>query len=468
MFSSPTGKFSLRVVFVFVFFATLMLAVPVLPSASAHGGHQAPSADFSGKQASLFVKLDPPVVTSIEEPVFISARFFDANTNENFREVTYRFYFEKDGVEIPIQSVASSGGQSYGGQGFFYDPNGNVELKIVPRDTQNVRAEGYPEGQFGGIWNNGNPITVQGPLFTEAGLYNLFVEIWTEGSTRTLVDPPLQYDIWVTPGREETIAAGGNREIKVRNYYGAIDESRYDEETKTISFSMPFDWQSDLPTRIGMLHTEVFIPKELSDFDHQSLRGTVNGFQVPVFVDNFSSNEIIVHYTISRKNLEDLQSKIQADNRSPGEAMFALSPPDPESETHFMQVESESASYLVSLTMPEQIFPQQAVPIGVRISDKQGNPVSAATYELVIEDGSGNVLSRSGGSTTPEGLSSQDINFDVQGSFTVRVEKINASNESVQSSIQVVPEFPVAALAASLGIAGAVAYGRFRGFFSKA
>ncbi|HEX6067827.1 MAG TPA: hypothetical protein VFZ05_03415, partial [Nitrososphaera sp.] len=80
-------------------------------------------------------------------------------------------------------------------------------------------------------------------------------------------------------------------------------------------------------------------------------------------------------------------------------------------------------------------------------------------------DGSGAELARSGGVTTPEGISSQDVNFDAQGSFTVSVEKINATNESVQSSIQVVPEFPVAALAASLGIAGAVAYGRFRGFF---
>jgi hypothetical protein len=305
-------------------------------------------------------------------------------------------------------------------------------------------------------------------VFTEPGLYNLFIEIWTEKSTRTLVDPPLQYDIWVTPGREEMIEVTDTQSIKVRNYYGAIAESNYDDATKTISFFMPFDWQSDLPTRIGMLHTEVFIPKELSDFDHQSLKGTVNGFGVPVFVDNYGNEEIVVHYTISRKNLEDLQSKIKAENRSPGKAIFALSPPDPESEVGVMQVASESASYAISLTIQEQIFPQQPVSFGVKITDKQGNPVSAATYELVIEDGSGNVVSRSGGSTTPEGLSSQDVTFDAQGSFTVRVEKINASNESVQSSIQVVPEFPVVALAASLGIAGAVAYGRFRGFFSRA
>lgn len=283
-----------------------MLAVPTLSVAFAHGGHQAPPADFSGKKASLFVKLDPPVVTSAGEPVSISARFFDETSNENFKEVTYRIFFKKDGVEIPIQTIAGGGGQTYGGQGFFYDPEGNIELKIVPKDMENVRAFGYPEAQFGGVWNRGEPIVVEGPVFTEPGLYNLFIEIWTEKSTRTLVDPPLQYDIWVTPGREETIHVTETQSIKVRNYYGAIDGSSYNEATKTISFSMPFDWESDLPTRIGMLHTEVFIPKELSDFDRQSLKGTINGFGVPVFVDNFGEEETVVHYTISRKNLEDL------------------------------------------------------------------------------------------------------------------------------------------------------------------
>ena len=66
------------------FSAAMILFAPTFPSAFAHGGHQPPSADFEGKKASLFVKLDPPVVTDISQPIFISARFFDENTNQNF------------------------------------------------------------------------------------------------------------------------------------------------------------------------------------------------------------------------------------------------------------------------------------------------------------------------------------------------------------------------------------------------
>jgi hypothetical protein len=56
--------------------------------------------------------------------------------------------------------------------------------------------------------------------------------------------------------------------------------------------------------RIGMLHTEVFIPKVLSDFNKQSLNATVNGVSVPVAVDTYTPEATIVHYTISKTTLK--------------------------------------------------------------------------------------------------------------------------------------------------------------------
>jgi hypothetical protein len=51
--------------------------------------------DLTGKKVSLFVKLDPPLVTDISQPIFISARFFDESTNQNFEEVMYRIFFKR-------------------------------------------------------------------------------------------------------------------------------------------------------------------------------------------------------------------------------------------------------------------------------------------------------------------------------------------------------------------------------------
>lgn len=448
------SKKILASVWILAFLVAVM--VPTLPSASAHGGMQPPAADFGDKKASLSVKVDPPVVTDLSQPIFISARFFDENTNENFNEVTYRIFFEKDGKEIPIQT---EGGGMYGGQGLFYDPQGDLKLKVVPKDTPTATAKGVEEIQYGGIWNMGEPIIVEGPIFTESGLYNLFVEIHTVGTTRTQVDPILKYDIWVTPGREETIDAEG-QQIKVRNYYSAIDGSSYDPETETIEFSMPFDWTSDLVTRVGMLHTEVFIPKSMSDFDRQSLNATVNGISVPVAVDTYTPDNTIVHFTISKTNLANIAGKVVSENRTPNKAIFALSPPT--TEVRVAQVAANSQNYRVALTWPEQMFPEQPVTFGIRVTDKSDIPLSAATYELVIIDKDGSEVARTGGVTTPEGVSSQDVTFASQGSFTVRVDKINASSESVQASVKVVPEFPVgsAAIAAALVIGTIIAVKR--------
>jgi hypothetical protein len=444
----------LRTVLTMAFLVIVIFMVPALPAAFAHGGMQPPAADFGGKKASLFVKVDPPVVTDLNQPILISARFFDENTNENFREVTYRIFFEKDGKEIPIQTEGSG---IYGGQGLFYDPQGDLEIKIIPKDVPAATARGVEEIQYGGIWNMGAPINVEGPIFTEPGLYNLFVEIHTVGTTRTQVEPILKYDIWVTPGREEIINIAEGQQIRVRNYYGAIGDSSYEPKTKTIEFSMPFNWSSNVVSRVGMLHTEVFIPKSMSDFDRQSLNATVNGISVPVAVDTYSLDNTIVHFTLSKTNLANIASKVVSENRMPDLAVFALSPPT--SELKVAEIATNSPNYKVSLTWPEQMFPEQPLTFGIRVNDNSDEPISGATYELVILDVDGNELLRSGGVTTPEGLSSQDVKFASQGSFTVRLEKINASNESVQSSVTVVPELPagIAVTAAALVMGAVVA-----------
>jgi hypothetical protein len=176
--------------------------------------------------------------------------------------------------------------------------------------------------------------------------------------------------MWVTPGREELISAEG-QQVKIRNYYGEIEESGYNPETKTIEFLMPFDWSSDMVNRIGMLHTEVFIPKALSDFDRQSLNATVNGISVPV--DTYTPESTIVHFAISKNNLANIVGKVVSENRTPDKAVFALSPPT--NEVRVTQVTTDSPSYKVALTWPEQIFPEQPVTFGIRVTDKSDAPL---------------------------------------------------------------------------------------------
>ncbi|HEX6282274.1 MAG TPA: hypothetical protein VFZ67_08605 [Nitrososphaera sp.] len=77
---------------------------------------------------------------------------------------------------------------------------------------------------------------------------------------------------------------------------------------------------------------------------------------------------------------------------------------------------------------------------------------------LILVDKDGNEVTRSGGVTTPEGISSQDVTFTSSGSFNVRIERIKDTNEMVQSGPSVVPEFPVgiAFIVATIAIAAII------------
>jgi type II secretory pathway component PulM len=77
-------------------------------------------------------------------------------------------------------------------------------------------------------------------------------------------------------------------------------------------------------------------------------------------------------------------------------------------------------------------------------------------------DKDGNEVTRAGGVTTPEGISSQDVTFASSGPFNVRVEKIKDTNEMVQSGLTVVPEFPVgfASVVTTLAISAIVIAGK--------
>lgn len=60
---------------------------------------------------------------------------------------------------------------------------------------------------------------VQGSIFIELGLYNLFVEVRTVGTTRALVDPVLKYDVWgnTVEKKASTSQKVQTQQIKIRN-----------------------------------------------------------------------------------------------------------------------------------------------------------------------------------------------------------------------------------------------------------
>lgn len=414
-----------------LFFPILMPALPV----SAHGGHEPPPVNLGGKQASVFVKLDPPILSGEEnEPVFLNVRFYDKEINKNFEQVTYRIWIIKDDEKIM--------------QEWFYHPTGDLTLKIVPRETEGIKSFGDREPQLNGLYNRAGPVVIEGPVFVERGLHNLFIEIFSVGTTRTLVDPPLQFDAWVGLAHEETYPVnynGDSYDIKIRNFYDKIENFEFDPENMRMQFSTPFNWSQDFISEIGMVHIEMLIPKVLAEFNKESLQGTINGFPVPVFVDTYAEENVVVHYTVSSRNLAELSNYVARDGESAGKAVFAITSMEP--EVGQLSAELRSDNYTVEISWPEQVVPDTAVPVSFYFYDANGERMSNVTYELTLMMDGNTILTRNSVSNT-DGFASNDLTFDRQGVVSVIVDKINGTDESVEMTINVVPEFPIGLLLA--------------------
>ncbi|HZC88997.1 MAG TPA: hypothetical protein VE199_05200, partial [Nitrososphaera sp.] len=128
-----------------------------------------PPATLGNRQASLFVKVNPPILTtSSKQDAFMQFRLFDANTNETVKYTTYNIEVTKGTAENGTSIM----------QGFFQAPNGLLTLKIEPQagpltiyGNQDPILNAY-------VADPGGTVNIRGPLLLDGGLYHFHIEIF--------------------------------------------------------------------------------------------------------------------------------------------------------------------------------------------------------------------------------------------------------------------------------------------------
>ena len=129
-----------------------------------------PPASIGNRNASLFVGIDPPVLTTnTRQDVTMLFRLFDANTNQSILYTTYYISVTK-GIK-PDQSPLL--------QDFFQAPNGLLALKIHPSEEP-VQIFGNQD-PFLHAWvaDPGGTVNMRGPILSEGGIYHFHIEIFT-------------------------------------------------------------------------------------------------------------------------------------------------------------------------------------------------------------------------------------------------------------------------------------------------
>ncbi|MEK6866571.1 MAG: peptidase, partial [Thermoproteota archaeon] len=118
-----------------------------------------PPASVGDRDASLFIKISPPILTkdSVGDK-FLELRLFDATTGETIQHTSFLVTVDKEGKLLM--------------RDLFHTHSGNLTIKIQSEDldVNDVVVYGDEEPFQGGWTSVNDKITVKAPILLDAGL----------------------------------------------------------------------------------------------------------------------------------------------------------------------------------------------------------------------------------------------------------------------------------------------------------
>jgi hypothetical protein len=286
-----------------------------------------PPSPIGNRELSLFIKINPPVLTTASEKnAYVQLRLFDVANNRTIQHVTYEITVTK--------GTSSSKTQNPILIDFFHAHNGLLTLHIVPATGAiTVYGKQNPLLQAWVADARGN-ILVRGPLLLQGGLYHFHVGIFTIDNDAALFDlsNKLKFDSYVSVGsvyNKNESYQNHNYNTTLISYFNQIQNFKFDPSTATFSWSMPFDYNL---TRIKrqpiFVHEELWLPKSWKGFgDLNRYNATVNGMPLSgssLAIDPFSFPRAnIIHYLVNKNDIIQLSAEYNTKHTDNGAGVTA-------------------------------------------------------------------------------------------------------------------------------------------------
>ena len=444
-----------------------------------------PPASVGNRQASLFVKVNPPfLTTSNRQDAYMQFRLFDANNNQTIQHVTYEITVTKGTTSLS----SSSSNQKPLLRDFFHAHNGLLTLKIQPANgTLTIYGEQDP---FQNAWvaDPGGTVNIKGPVLLEGGLYHFHVEIFGIDNDRNIFVPDNapKFDSYLSVGdvyHNIWNYQNHNYNTTLISYYDKINNNNvnFDPAKKLFSWSMPFNWNL---TRIQQqpifVHEEMRLPKSWKGIgDSTQFNATVNGQPLSgrsLAIDPFSfSDAMVVHYLVNKNDIlklataqEQQQQTTKQGNNNNNEVMrFALLTPGAGT-----QQQIATSSDLVTNTggihaavswSPNPLMPKTQSTVKISFYDPvTSNPLSTndIKYNMVILDKNGHGLITKQNLLAKNAADNQTVTFPAKDIYQVQLQ-INGllkagqtpdlTRNGVARGYVVVPEFPTYAIFLIIG-----------------
>jgi len=393
------------------------------------GGDTAPPVSFQGRDVTVSTTFDPKDITVGVDKATISLRFFDATTDENINDVTYRVELWR-GDDLLARNL-------------FYDADGDLKVDVKPiyncLEIDLWRCTKY-FGQIhpiaGGLYTFGtsNP-QIKGPIFDKGGLYYLKVDIVGATSPQTLLVDPLFFELFVSIAEEFNFeiptAQAESIPVVIKTYYDDVSNFQFKNSDNSISFDMPFNWDPNYISQVQVVHEEIKVPKSFSPYKAGStFNGYVDGVQVDsrvIVVDPYSDEDNnIVHFMVSQKELKRINDVLGPSHYDKSTMLFKLVPQG-EIQKNSLEIKSDSDA-TIKIAWESSLGAGGVIPFEFTFFDENGDLLKDIHYGYSIFEESGmELISNVGtdpnnpGIMAMEGINTQQITIPSQDLYRIQV-----------------------------------------------
>ena len=402
--------------------------------------------------------LPPEMIGNKNVTLLISSTPFSIDEYHTGTEMNFFVIDANNQQPLPEATVAISafkGDKALFGH-IFKSDSGNFLIYTYPQESGDIsiNEEG---GVFSGLFDqHSGKYDIKGPIFNSGGLYRFKIDILTIGSYDNQISKSYSAAISIPETNQYQIHDKdyGNQNVTVIAYYDQINNFHYDSEKKSINFAMPFNWSPDNINNVSVVHQELKIPKSFGDFLVTKYDAYVNGIKLPdnaITIDDYSSDDRIVHLILYKQELSDLAIKQQA---SKSEMDYSLSPSN---ETGFPIVQfTRNAQFKISLNWdPPKIISGSDTKFNFKILDPYliNQTVSDVGYDFSLIANHKIIFQKSGvTSETGNNTITAHIPENATGPITISFENIKGNSfagaqmSSVISNPIRMPEFPINSL----------------------
>ena len=309
--ATPMPAPSVATIAVVAVLAAFLASAPPLagPALAGEAGSASSQAVLiNDRYVAAEVAADPPILREGEERISLEVVIYDVDADPPVpvSDVSYNLVIRTGGGDALLDLDV-------------YSPSDTSVIGIMPDASGGASVISQDEPDASGAWiaSTDEPLLVRAPVFLEGGLVDVSITLQSmEGEPVLAEDPTLEVPLSMGQFIPFAVEIGGvQTDFVFATYHDRIEGFEYDSRQKSITATMPFDWDESAIGDVSFVHAEYYIPKTVKMFEDHDILLAVSG--VPYFgtVDRSGDDTIVVHFLLSSSKLAGMFASIPEDER---------------------------------------------------------------------------------------------------------------------------------------------------------